>query len=39
MADLSYRVIFKKGDKSIPSYYTPVALLSCIGKLLGKIVF
>ena len=31
--------IFKKGDKSKPSYYRPVALLSCIGKLQERIVF
>ena len=31
--------IFKKGDKSQPSNYRPVALLSCIGKLQERIVF
>ena len=31
--------IFKKGDKSEPSNYRPVALLSCIGKLQERIVF
>ena len=31
--------IFKKGDKSKPSYYRPVALLNCIGKLQERIVF
>ena len=31
--------IFKKGDKSQPSNYRPVALLSCIGKLPERIVF
>ena len=30
---------FKKGDKSEPSNYRPVALLSCIGKLQERIVF
>ena len=32
-------LIFKKGDKSEPSIYRPVALLSCIGKLQERIVF
>ena len=31
--------IFKKGDKSQPSNYRPVALLSCIGKLQERIYF
>ena len=31
--------IFKKGEKSEPSHYRPVALLSCIGKLQERIVF
>ena len=31
--------IFKKGDKSEPSNYRPVALLSCIGKLQERIIF
>ena len=31
--------IFKKGDKSQPSNYRPVALLSCIGRLQERIVF
>ena len=30
---------FKKGEKSEPSHYRPVALLSCIGKLQERIVF
>ena len=31
--------LFKNGDKSLPSNYRPVALLSCVGKILEKIVF
>ena len=31
--------IFKKGDKSQPCNYRPVALLSCIGKFQERIVF
>ena len=31
--------IFKKEDKSQPSNYRPVVLLSCIGKLQERIIF
>ena len=31
--------IFLKGDKSLPSNYRPVALLSCLGKLQERLVF
>ena len=33
------QIFFKKGDKSLPSNYWPVALLSCLGKLQERIVF
>jgi hypothetical protein len=31
--------LFKNGDKSLPSNYRPVSLLSCVSKILEKIVY
>lgn len=31
--------LFKSGDKSLPSNYRPVSLLSCVSKILEKIVY
>ncbi len=31
--------IFKKGDASLPSNYRPISLISCVGKVLERIVF
>ena len=31
--------LFKKGDTSLPSNYRPVSLLSCVSKILEKIVY
>ena len=31
--------IYKKGDKSLPSNYRPVSLLSCCGKIFERIIF
>ena len=31
--------IFKKGDSSLPSNYRPISLISCVGKVLERIIF
>lgn len=31
--------LFKKGDKSVPSNYRPVSLISCVGKVMERTVF
>ena len=31
--------LFKKGDKSTPSNYRPVSLISCVGKVIKRVVF
>ena len=31
--------LFKKGDKSMPSNYRPVSLISCVGKVMERIMF
>ena len=31
--------IFRKGDKSIPSNYRPIALISCVGKIMERVIY
>ena len=31
--------IFKKGDSSLPSNYRPISLISCVGKVMERVVF
>jgi hypothetical protein len=31
--------LFKNGDKSLPSNYRPISLLSCVSKVLEKFIF
>jgi hypothetical protein len=30
--------IFKKGDSSLPSNYRPISLISCVGKVMERVV-
>ena len=31
--------LFKKGDRSLPSNYRPISLISCVGKVMERVVF
>jgi hypothetical protein len=31
--------ILKKGDASLPSNYRPISLISCVGKIMEKVVY
>ena len=31
--------MFKKGDASLPSNYRPISLISCVGKIMERVVY
>jgi hypothetical protein len=31
--------IFKKGDKPLPTYYRPISLISCVGKIMEHVIY
>jgi hypothetical protein len=31
--------VFKKGDASLPSNYRPISLISCVGKIMERVVY
>jgi hypothetical protein len=35
----SFNAIFKKGDSSLPSNYRPISLISCVGKVMERVVY